>query len=71
MHTYCVRVIEGTLSLRVRRLQNHLLLLLRWAHCFTGNSALGRLALLSFPCLRFRRSSRNRRGGPSAHGAGG
>ena len=70
MRTYCVRVIEGTLSLRVRKLRNYLLLLW-WAHRFTGNNALGRLALLSFPCLRFRRSSHNRRGGPSARGAGG
>ena len=61
---------KGTLSLRVRRLRNHLLLL-RWAHHFTGNSALGRLALPSFLYLHFRRSSRNGRGGPGAHSAGG
>ena len=67
----CVCVIKGTLSLRVRRLRNHLLLLLRWAHRFTGNSALGRLALPSFLYLHFRRSSHNGRGGPGAHGAGG
>ena len=30
-----------------------------WAHRFTGNSALGRLALPSFLCLRVRRSSRH------------
>ena len=39
--TQCVGVIKGTLSLGVRRLRNHLLLLLWWAHRFTGNSALG------------------------------
>ena len=70
-HAYGVRVVEGTLSLRVRRLLNHFLLFLWWAHRFTGNGALARLALLSFPCLCFRRRSHNGQGGPSARGAGG
>ena len=38
---------------------------------FTGNSALGRLVLPSFPYLRFRRSSHYGRGGPGARGTGG
>ena len=61
----------GNLSLRVRRLQNHLLLSLRWTHRFAGNSTLGRLALPSFLYLHFRGGSRNGRGGPGAHGARG
>ena len=64
--THCVCVIKGTLSLRVRRLRNHPLLLLQWAHRFAGNSALGRLVLPSFLYLHFRRGSRNGRGGPGA-----
>ena len=41
------------------------------AHCFTGNGALGRLALFLLLYLRCRRTSCYRQGGPGAHSAGG
>ena len=48
------------------------LLPLPWrAHRLTGNSAFDRLALPFLLYLRFRGSSRYRRGWPSARGAGG